>query len=69
MHAFQSLSNIILYERLEELNSRSDETNTVFNLARSWKNADYDRKKAVVMIMIHKIEIAEYGNAKILWNI
>lgn len=60
---------LALYERLEELNSRSDETDNVVNLARSWQNADYNRKKAVAMIMIHKIEIAEDGSAKIVWNI
>lgn len=58
-----------LYERLEELNSRSDKTDNVVNLARSWQNADYERKKAVAMIMIHSIEIAEDGGTKIIWNI
>ena len=60
---------LALHERLDELNSRSDETDTIVNLARSWQNADYNRKKAVAMIMIHRIEIAEDGSAKIIWNI
>ena len=41
----------------------------VVNLAKSWKTADYQRKKAVAMIMIHKILISEDGDAKIIWNV
>lgn len=60
---------LALYERLEELKSKSDETDVVVNLTKSWKSANYSRKKAVAMIMIHKIIISEDGNTKILWNI
>ena len=48
---------------------RGDETSVVVNLAKSWKTADYQRKKAVAMIMIHRIIISEDGSAKIEWNI
>ncbi len=58
-----------LYERIEELGNRKDETDQVVNLARSWKTADYNCKKSVAMIMIHKIMISEDGNAQIIWNI
>lgn len=58
-----------LYERIEELNSNEDGTNVVINLAKSWKNAGYENKKSVAMIMIHQIIIDEEGNAKIIWNI
>lgn len=60
---------LALYERMEELKSRSNETDIVFDLTKSWKTANYERKKAVAMIMIYKIIISENGNAKILWNI
>ena len=60
---------LALYERMEELKSLRSETNTVIDLAKSWKTADYDRKKAVAMIMIHKILIGEDGNTKIIWNL
>lgn len=56
-------------ERIEELKNRNDETDHVVNLARSWKKADYGRKKEVAMLMIYKIMISEDGNAKIIWNI
>jgi hypothetical protein len=51
------------------LKSRDDETDVVVNLAKSWRTADYKRKKAVAMIMIHKIVISEDGSTKVLWNI
>jgi len=60
---------LALYERIDELKSKGSETNAVVNLGKSWKNADYKRKKAVAMIMIHKIIISEDGSAKIIWNI
>ncbi len=60
---------LALQERIDELKSRESETDTVVNLARSWQTADYARKKAVAMIMIHKIVISEDGSTKILWNI
>lgn len=60
---------LALYERIEDLKSWEDETDVVVNLAKSWKTADYERKKAVAMIMIHKIVISEDGSTKVLWNI
>ena len=60
---------LALYERIEDLKSRGDEADVVVNLAKSWRTADYKRKKAVAMIMIHKIVISEDGSTKILWNI
>lgn len=59
----------VLYERIEELSNRKDETDQVVNLAGSWRTADYNCKKNVAMIMIHKILISEDGNAQIIWNI
>lgn len=60
---------LALYERIEDLKSREDEKDVVVNLAKSWRTADYKRKKAVAMIMIHKIVISEDGSTKVLWNI
>ena len=58
-----------LYERMDESKNRGAETDAVANFAKSWKNADYNRKKEVAMIMIHKIIISENGDTKIIWNI
>ena len=49
--------------------SSANEAGAVIDLARSWKNADYDCKKAVASIMVQKIIIGEDGNVKIIWNI
>lgn len=59
----------MLYERIEELKNQGNETDIVVNLAKSWKTADYSRKKEVAMIMIHKVIISENGDTKIIWNI
>lgn len=60
---------LAFYDRMEELKSRSDETDVVVNLSRSWKTADYNRKKEVAMLLIHQIIISEDGSTKIIWNI
>ena len=60
---------LALYTRIEELNSRREETDVVVNWAKSWQTADYQRKKAVAMIMIHKILIREDGSIQIIWNL
>lgn len=60
---------LALYERMEELKNQENQAGAVVNLAKSWKTADYQRKKAVAMILIHKILIREDGNAKIIWNV
>lgn len=58
-----------LYDRLKDWKSREDQTGAVANLAKSWRSVDYNRKKAVAGIMIHKIVFAQDGGVKILWNI
>ena len=58
-----------LYERLEELKSTDEQSEVVINLAKSWKQADYRRKKAVAKILIHQININEDGSIQIIWNI
>lgn len=58
-----------LYERLEELRSQSTETGVVVNLVKAWKAADYNRKKAVAMLLIDKIVISEDGSTRVIWNI
>jgi len=60
---------LTLYERMEEIKNLGPETTTGIDLVKSWKTADYNRKKAVAMIMIHKIIISEDGSTRIVWNI
>lgn len=58
-----------LYDRIDSIKASADEAGAVIDFARSWKSADYDRKKAVASIMIQKIVINEDGSVKIIWNI
>lgn len=60
---------LALEKRMEELKRSAQEPKTAVNLAKSWESADYTQKKAVAMIMIHKILIREDGSALIIWNI
>lgn len=60
---------LALHERLEKLNSCGEETNAAVNLARFWQSASDLKKKAVAMIMIHKIRIRENGSIQIIWNL
>ena len=56
-------------DRIDMLKKHSIETAAVVNLAKSWKTADYEKKKEVAQIMIHKIVIDEAGDVKVVWNI
>ena len=58
-----------LYERIEGMKDRDSETDVVVNLAKSWKTANYAKKKEVAMIMIHQITISENGDTQVVWNI
>lgn len=60
---------LALQERIETLKSQDQESKSNVNLVKLWKNADYAKKKAVAMIMIHKIVIFEDGSTQIMWNI
>lgn len=60
---------LALYERLEKRNSRGEEAGVIVDLAKSWQTADGLQKKAVAMVMIHKILIREDGSTQIIWNL
>lgn len=60
---------LALQQRLDDLASKSDDMGVVVDLARSWKNANFTRKKEVAMLLIHRISITQDGTARILWNI
>ena len=60
---------LALYDRLEKIQDREDKKNAAVNLEKAWRQANYNRKKSVAMIMIHQILIGEDGSAKVIWNI
>jgi DNA invertase Pin-like site-specific DNA recombinase len=58
-----------LQERMEALMRRSEENNIDINLEYAWATADYERKKSVAMILLHKIRIGEDGTVTMQWNL
>lgn len=63
------LDRITLQEKIDGIKSKNEDSLVVVNLGRSWKNADYRKKKEVADILIDKILIGEEGDSKIIWNI
>lgn len=59
----------LLNEQLDALKNKASETAVVIDLEESWKNADYDCKKRIAMLMIHQITVGEDGDVNIVWNI
>ena len=59
----------LLNEQLDALKNKASETAVVIDLEEAWKNADYDCKKKIAMLMIHQITVSENGNVSIVWNI
>lgn len=55
--------------QLEALRNKACETAMVIDLEESWKNADYECKKRIAMLMIHQITVSEDGNVSIVWNL
>lgn len=60
---------LALSAQIEEWKNREGETDVVVNLAKSWETADYLRKKAVAMLVIHRIFVREDGSIQIVWNL
>jgi len=59
----------ILYDKIDEYQYKQEDSGVIAEFAKSWKKADYSRKKSVAEIMINKILISEDGNIEIIWNI
>ena len=58
-----------LLEKIEELQSKELDTQSVINLSKKWKTASFEEKRGVCNILIDKIIIDENGDAEIIWNI
>lgn len=58
-----------IIEKIEILENESEEVVNVINLAKKWKAANYDEKKAVCNLLIDKIYIDINGAVEIIWNI
>ena len=55
-----------LRERFDEIKNLSEDTEKIVELAKYWKRANYERKKAVASILVHQILISENDDTKIV---
>ncbi len=58
-----------LHKKLDAIRRSSQNSGTIIDLSCSWKQANYERKKAVATILLHQILISEDGSTKIIWNL
>ena len=55
--------------KIDVLENEEREIINVINLSKKWQTADFEERKAVCNILIHKILINTDGNCEIIWNI
>ena len=60
---------INLLAKIDVLENEEREIINVINLSKKWRTADFEERKAVCNILIHKILINADGNCEIIWNI
>ena len=58
-----------LTEQIETLEDTERDVKSVVDLSEEWKNADYEKKKSVVHLLIDKIYISEDGSVEVIWNV
>lgn len=58
-----------LYARIDSVRASVSGTGQMADLAKAWKIADYDRKKAVASLIIQQITVSENGDVVVVWNI
>lgn len=58
-----------ILRRIEVLENEQSEIVNIANLSKKWRTADYEERKAVCNVLIHKILISENGDCEIVWNI
>ena len=54
---------------IEVLEIEESDIVNVINLAKKWKTASFDERKAVCNVLIHKIFIEENGDVEVVWNV
>ena len=55
--------------KIDVLKNEEGEIISVINLSKKWKTANYEERKAVCNILIHKILISKNGDCEVIWNI
>ena len=55
--------------KIDTLENEESEIINAINLSKKWRTANYEERKAVCNILIHKMLIGESGNCEVVWNI
>lgn len=55
--------------KIDTLENEEGEIVSIINLSKKWKSANYEERKAVCNLLIHKILISDDGNCEVIWNI
>ncbi len=58
-----------ILSKIDVLENEESEIISAINLSKKWKTANYEERKAVCNILIHKILINEAGDCGVVWNI
>jgi len=58
-----------ILSKIDALENEESEIISAINLSKKWRTANYEERKAVCNILIHKILIGESGNCEVVWNI
>ena len=58
-----------ILEKIEALEDIENETESAINLAERFESAGFEEKRAVALLLISKIYIAENGTTEVVWNI
>ena len=59
----------VFQHEIDMLENEESEVVSVINLSKKWRTANYEERKAVCNILIHKILINETGDCEVIWNI
>ena len=58
-----------ILSKIDMLENEESEILSAINLSQKWRTANYEERKAVCNILIHKILLNESGNCEVVWNI
>ena len=58
-----------ILSKIDALENEESERISAINLSKKWRTANYEERKAVCNILIHKILLNEAGNCEVIWNI
>ena len=58
-----------ILSKIDALENEESEIISAINLSKKWRAANFEERKAVCNILIHKILIDESGNCEVVWNI